>query len=134
MQTGNLTFEPGSKYSWSTNKVIGQLQIPNYLIRKQPAKLGKLACVQINGMYPTTTFFCRVLTIFQSQETQERHYEARNEKSKSFAALLPAQSALKLTKLQETHSERNKLVNFFTRAEDFIYKLGFTLIQSSNLL
>ena len=57
MQTGNLTFEPGSKYSWSTNKVIGQLQIPNYLIRKQPAKLGKLACVQINGMYPTTTFF-----------------------------------------------------------------------------
>ena len=68
----------------STNKVIGQLQIPNYLIRK-PAK-GKLACVQINGMY-THYFFCRVLTIFQGLgDTGKTLRSGEREKSKSFAA------------------------------------------------
>ena len=51
----------------STNKVIGQLQIPNYLIRK-PAK-GKLACVQINGYVHSLLF----LSSFNDFSGARRH-------------------------------------------------------------
>ena len=138
MQTGNLTFELAAAVAL----LVGSKQlvykqsyraITNPKLPHKKASQRKLACVQINGSmwywYPTTYhyFFCRVLTIFQSQETQERHQQESGGKKVKVLLLASNSECLEINKVaEERHTERNKLVNFFLGKQDFAFKLGFS--------